>query len=188
MIFALAAGISTNYFAVLAFVPIAAGEIARIIQLALYEHSDASQPSVGALTQVWQAVDLRIWIGLALAAASLLASRSMIALSIAQFAPYAWNKVSLGQVSDSYTQMVEFVLYPLVALLAFTSVAVLLSRRSSLPDAPTFAPESTVLKRVRSSGPLLPAYEAVGVLMLMLYPFIGYVVASIHGGMLSQHS
>jgi hypothetical protein len=37
----------------------------------------------------------------------------------------------------------------------------------------------------RSRSSILPAYEAIGVLCLMAYPVLGYIVASVHGGMLS---
>lgn len=172
---ALAAGISTNYFAVLAIVPIAAGEITRSYFKARWE-------GAGFL----RALDRSIWITLFLSATPLLAFRSMIARSIAQFAPYAWNKVSLDQVADSYTEMVEIVLYPLLAILAFSIVILLISRMCSVCRTdvrPRWVGE--LVNEVRSNRPVVPVHEAVAIFFLMAYPILGYVAASIHGGMLS---
>jgi 4-amino-4-deoxy-L-arabinose transferase-like glycosyltransferase len=175
MWFALAGGIAINYFAVLAFLPIAAGEMTRSYFKARWE-------GVGFL----RALDRSIWIALFLAATPLIAFRSMIARSIAQFAPYAWNKVSLDQVADSYTEMVEIVLYPILAILAFSMVILLISRLCSVCRTdvrPRWVGE--LVNEVRSSRPVVPLHEAVAIFFLMAYPILGYVVASIHGGMLS---
>ncbi|HEX4756913.1 MAG TPA: glycosyltransferase family 39 protein [Terracidiphilus sp.] len=189
MVVALAAGISTNYFAVLAFFPIAAGECAltiiRVLEMSRQSRSDRYASRISILS----AIDLRIWLGLAIAGTSLLAYRSLIARSIAQFAPYAWNKVSLGEVADSYTEMVEIVLYPLLALFCLGIAVFFVNRRVAplcsgcrgrlLPRwlAPLFDRKHPSFA--------LPIHEAVGVLFFMLYPFIGYIVASVRGGMLS---
>jgi hypothetical protein len=119
----------------------------------------------------------------------LLAYRSLIAHSIAEFAPYAWNKVSLDQVSDSYTQMVEVVLYPILALLAFAILLRLLAHVL----APICSSCNSKLRprwiganigRMRSRI-AVPLHEGVAILFLMAYPVLGYIVASIRGGMLS---
>lgn len=164
---ALAAGISTNYFAVLAFFPVAAGETTLTILRA--RDARAVQGRLG----LWSAVDLRIWAAMALAATPLLAYRGLIAHAISQFAPYAWNKVSIDQAFDSYTEMVEIVLYPILALFVFAA-GMWMGRRQNA--APGQRPPVTLT---------IPLHEAVGVLVLMAYPLIGYVVASIRGGMLS---
>jgi hypothetical protein len=185
MCLALAAGISTNYFAVLAFLPIAAGEVARshikANEVSRMEYK-ASRQRLGFL----RAIDPGIWIALLLAATPLLAFRSLIAHSIAQFAPYAWNKVSLDQVADSYTEMVEIVLYPILAILAFRIVIRLIGRFCSVCRTdvrPRWVGE--LVNEVRSNRPVVPVHEAVAIFFLMAYPILGYVVASIHGGMLS---
>jgi len=116
MTLALAAGISTNYFAVLAFFPIAAGEAARTLVRA---HALRTENRGPLLACFWNVLDVRVWLALLVAGLPMLAFRPLIERSIAQFAPYAWNKVSLGQVSDSYTEMVEMMLYPALALFAF---------------------------------------------------------------------
>lgn len=181
MVFALAAGISTNYFAVLAFFPIAGGELALSVSRML--------ASPGPKRSLLRALDLRIWIGLALAGSSLLAYRSMIAHSIAEFAPHAWNKVSIDQVVDSYTEMVEIVLFPILALFAFALILYFVSRQL----APLSIGDRDAVSR-RWIGSVLsprswqlpvPAHEAVAIFLLMAYPILGYVVASVRGGMLS---
>jgi hypothetical protein len=191
MCLALAAGISTNYFAVLAFIPIAAGEVAR----SYFKANEASRQEFKGNRQgfgffhsidLLRVIDPGIWIALFLAATPLFAFRSMIAHSIAQFAPYAWNKVSLDQVADSYTEMVEIVLYPILAILAFSIVILLIGRFCSVCRTdvrPRWVGE--LVNEVRSSRPVVPVHEAVAIFFLMAYPIFGYIVASIHGGMLS---
>jgi hypothetical protein len=179
MIAALTAGISTSYIAVLAFLPIAAGEVALTIQ----RWRQAGRRDDSFL----HSVQMRIWAGMAIAAAPLLLYRPLIQHSIAEFAPHAWNKVSFDQVSDSYTQMVEYILFPILALLLFAIVILVLSRFCANCRAcirprwiGSLATEQAYFKRSR-----LPLHEAVAVFALMAYPFLGYMVASIHGGMLS---
>ena len=64
--------------------------------------------------------------------------RPLIARSIAQFAPYAWNKVSLDQVFDSYTEMVEIILFPILALLVVGGIVFFGegTRARSMPAVP----------------------------------------------------
>jgi dolichyl-phosphate-mannose-protein mannosyltransferase len=186
MVLALAAGISTNYFAVLAILPIAAGEVVRTLR-ALRE--SRHMQSGLARPRRFAAIDFPIWIGLFAAGSTLLAYRKMIAHAIAQFAPYAWNKVSIDQVFDSYTEMVEVVLYPILALFAFALVLFFVSRQL----APACRDCRTSLAR-RWIGSVMfpasrdlpvPAHEAAAIFALMTYPILGYVVASLRGGMLS---
>ena len=193
MVAALAAGISTNYFAVLAFLPPAAGELVRSIVR-------ARRPRPGSLVEFNRsrlrnrfraigAIDFRVWTGFAIAAAPLLAYRPLIAHSIAQFAPYAWNKVSLEQVFDSYTEMVEIILYPILALLVvggvvfFTKERVLAARGESGSRLLRRWAEA-MFARYEGRSPL-PPHEAAGVFVFMAYPICGYIIASIRGGMLS---
>ncbi len=182
MVFALAVGISTNYFAVLAFFPIACGEIVRTWRI------------FGSLRRaervsLFRAMDFRIWIGLAAAGSTLLAYRSLIAHAISQFGPYAWNKVSIDEVFDSYTEMVEVVLIPILALFAFALILYFLSRQL----APACGEWRYSLSRrwigavmfPASRESPLPLHEAAATFTLMVYPILGYIVASIRGGMLS---
>ncbi len=189
MIFALAAGISTNYFAVLAFFPIAAGECVRTILRARQSSRLSGQGGASTPASIFHAVDLRIWLGLAIAASPMLAYRSLVTRSISQFAPYAWNKVSLGQVADSYTEMVEVVLYPILALFVFSIIFFWVARRLYRLCSDCRArllPRwlERLLHRTPSNFSI-PSYEAVGVVVFMLYPILGYIIASVWGGMLS---
>ena len=193
MVVALAAGISTNYFAVLAFLPPAAGELVRsIVRARRRRPGSLVEFSRGRQRNRFRAIagiDFAVWIGFAIAAAPLLLYRPLIAHSIAQFAPYAWNKVSLEQVFDSYTEMVEVILYPILALLMlggvifFTKERVLAARgESGSRLLPRWA--EAMFARHERRSPLTP-HEAAGVFVFMAYPICGYIIASIRGGMLS---
>jgi hypothetical protein len=187
MIVALAGGISTNYFAVLAFLPIAAGELTRTM-VRFRERRGLGRATSGAATLVG-VIDFRIWLGLLIAVLPLLAYRGMIEHSIAQFSPYAWNKVSLDQVFDSYTEMVEVVLYPILALFVFW-MAVVLAAKQLAPMYKAYREDlsgrwvAVILFR-RDQGSPISLHEGVGIFALMAYPIIGYVIASVRGGMLS---
>ena len=176
MTLALAAGISTNYFAVLAFFPVAAGELTRTVLRARRQRQINDS--------VLHAVDLRLWAAFAVAATPLLLFRPLIEHSIAQFAPHAWNKVSLDQVFDSYLQMVEVILFPVVALMLLFALIAAASRRqrSTLRISQMFT-----RLHLHNAQPTLPLamHEAAAIFLLMLYPFLGYLIAKIHGGMLS---
>ena len=183
---ALAAGISTNYFAVLAFFPVAAAEFVRTV-LRVRVSRFAEDP--GRRSGIPRAIDWRIWIAFVVAASPLIAYRPLIEKSIAQFAPHAWNKVSLGQVADSYTEMVEVVLYPLLALFVMGIVVWVIARRMQRVFAT--CRERLVPRWIRpvfaefTDRFPLPVDEVAGVFCFMAYPFLGYAVASIRGGMLS---
>ena len=182
MVLALGAGISTNYFAVLAVLPIAAGELVATIRA-------LRGPGGSTRSRLVSAIHFRVWIGLALAGSTLLAYRSLISHAIAQFAPYAWNKVSLDQVFNSYTEMVEIILYPILALFVFALILLFVSRQ--------LAPACRECRQTFShrwigwvlfpetEGFRVPAHEAAAIFTLMAYPILGYIVASIRGGMLS---
>jgi hypothetical protein len=176
---ALAAGISTNYFAVLAFMPIAGGELAHTLEDLRVRYWRRSS--------ITGAVRTRIWVALTLAATPLLAFRPLIQRAIAEFSPYAWNRVSLDQVSDSYTEMVETILYPLLALFVFTVVILALSRFCSHCRAAIYPRwlGRLATHQAESRFLTLPLHETWAVFLLMTYPMLGYLVASIHGGMLS---
>lgn len=184
MTVALALGLSTNYFAVLAFLPIAAGEVTRAVRRMVGNRMAA--PLLERVRVVW---DLRIWSGLVLAALPLLVYRPLIAHSIAEFAPHAWNKVSLGQVFDSYTEMVEVMLYPVLGLFVLALLAWVsrLPFKSVCMECRSAIRPSWLARWInRRWWPIgIPAHEATGVVFLMAYPFLGYAVAMTRGGMLS---
>ena len=169
---ALAAGISSNYFAVLAFFPIAAGELVRNLEKRRFE---------------W-----RVWIAMAASGSTLLLYLPLINRAVARFSPYAWNKVDLDIAYDGYLLMVDHILWLAVALLAARLVATRCvlpaaeRREHSLLGSAWKVARNTFAARRRSPAKYgLPWHEAVAVLFLVLYPFLGYVVASIRGGMLA---
>jgi hypothetical protein len=193
MVFALALGISTNYFAVLAFLPPAFGELVRTVLRARRRRPDAPMEfrrnRRDRRPGLLGAIDLRVWIGFVVASSPLLLYRPLIAHSIAQFAPYAWNKVSLDQVFDSYTEMVEIILYPILALLMVGGIiffskerVIATSRQCRGGLLPRWA--DSIFVPYRGRTPLTP-HEAAGVFVFMAYPICGYIIASIRGGMLS---
>jgi len=112
---------------------------------------------------------------------------TLIQTSIAHFAPHAWNKVSIDQVFDSYTGMVEVILFPVVALLVLAAAVYFLARmcphcRAGLRPAWL---SRLADRHANIHGFAFPEHEITAVFLLMLYPFLGYLVASLHGGMLS---
>ena len=143
---ALAADLSSNYFGVLAFFPIAAGELLRDIRL--------------------RRIEWRVWAALAAAASVLFFYLPLINKSVATFSPYAWNKVEVGAIADSYLEMVEVILWPALALLAIGVIVYFKSKGSR-------------------GTRVMPPHESLAAFMLMLFPFLGYAIARIHGGMLS---
>ncbi len=143
---ALGAGIASNYFAVLAFFPIAAGELVRDVRRKRIEWS--------------------VWIALAVGAIPFFLFLPLINHSISQFAPHAWNKPKLEVVADSFTEMIEVVLIPSLAILAFGVLRLLGEKRDRRPA-------------------VLPGHEAVAVFTLMAYPFLGYALAVTRAGMIS---
>ncbi|WP_263416130.1 ArnT family glycosyltransferase [Terriglobus albidus] len=180
MVIALALGISTNYFAVLAFLPVAAGEVAFTLQRL---HTERWR-----MAELHSIIRPRIWLGMMLAAAPLVCYRGLIRAGISTYAPHAWNKVSLDQVFDSYTEMVEAVLYPLLALFLLVGIVRVLSRfctncRASI--RPRALGQLATEYRMRHGRQAFPTHELIAAFFLMLYPFLGYAVASIKGGMLS---
>lgn len=179
MTLALAVGVSTSYIAVLAFLPIAGGELVRTIQ-AIRTDRWREHP-------VRSAIHFPVWIALAIAAVPLLAFAPLIHRAVVEFAPYAWNKVSLDQVADSYTEMVEIILYPLLALFLFTGVILVLGKACSRCRA-AMRPQwigRLATQQARFGASTLPPHEAAATILLLAYPILGYIVASMRGGMLS---
>jgi hypothetical protein len=99
MVVALAAGISANYYCVLALFPIAAGELVRSVR--------RRELRVG------------LWAGMAVASLPLLAYLPLIRHNIAEFGPHAWNRPRVSMVGMSYLELVEGILWPGVAMAGF---------------------------------------------------------------------
>ena len=105
----LAAGISSNYFSVLAFFPIAAGEFVRDLKS--------------------RKIEWRVWSAMALGGSILLLYLPLVNKAVATFSPYAWNKVQADVIADSYVEMVEIILWPAIGLLAVGVIAKLIRLR-----------------------------------------------------------
>lgn len=179
---ALAGGLCTNYFSVLAFFPIAFGELTRTIGLAA-PRSARSRPEPPR-----QRIDWPVWIALAVAATPLLIFRHFIKTSIALYAPYAWNKVSIDGVVYGYIDIVEAVLGPLLVLMMFVIAIELLSKfcvncRTNI--RPCWIGKLASARANSGNEHLLSHPEAAAVSVLVAYPFIGFAVAWLRGGMLS---
>jgi hypothetical protein len=108
---ALAGGISSNYFAVLAFFPIAAGE--------LYRNIDRRK------------LELRVWVALAVGGLPLLFYLPLINHAINRFSPHAWNKPRIDVIADSYTEMIEYVLIPALIIFGLAVLAWMRQRRTA---------------------------------------------------------
>jgi hypothetical protein len=179
----LAAGLCANYFSVLAFIPLAVGEFSRTLQKVLVlRRKNRAEALV-------KSIDWPVWIGLALAVTPLLIFHPLIEKSIALYQPYAWNKVTFDSTNIAYLDMVEAMLYPLGALTLTSVVLWLLSqpceqcRARLLPRWILTLVNAAAQKQREAESARL--YEGMSVLTLLLYPYLGWAVASIHGGMLS---
>lgn len=117
--FVLAAGISSNYFAVLAIFPIAAGELVRALQQ--------------------RRIELRVWIALFLGGLPIFLYLPLINRAVTQFAPYAWNRPSWGIVNHSYNLLLDATV-DFVFILLEAAVVVYLYRRygDSRKSTPVF--------------------------------------------------
>jgi len=111
MAVALACGLSSNYYGVLAFFPIAAGEFYRFITTRKFHPG--------------------VWLAMFLATLPLLAYRPLIHANLTEFGPHAWNKPQLSMISDSYLVIVEGIIWPVLILFAIY----LWKRRSSNPTS-----------------------------------------------------
>src|SRR6202000_2060145 len=142
---ALALGLSSNYYGVLAFSPIAAGEAVRALRQPLAA-TGARRIQPGA------------WIAMAVAALPLLAYLPLIRHDITEFTPHAWNHPRAGMVFDSYLELVEGIFWPVLGFTLFVAWKVFME--SPFPAA----------SRKRCPVQL---YEAAALIVLMLYPILG---------------
>ncbi len=93
-------GISSNYYGVLAFFPIAAGEATFAVK-----------------RQQWRP---GVWLALFVGALPLLAYLRLIRHNIAEFAPHAWNRPRTSMIWLSYFELVEGVFWPVLLLTLYT--------------------------------------------------------------------
>jgi len=89
---ALAAGVSSNYYCVLTFFPIAVGEV------------------VG---RKWRP---GVWLAMVVASLPMIAYLPLIRHNIAEFGPHAWNRPHWSMLAMSYLELVEGIFWPVLAL------------------------------------------------------------------------
>ncbi len=179
---ALALGLCANFFSVLAFVPIAAAEGVRTLLT-----DEGSLSLEGSRRGFVHAVRWPVWIALAIAGTPLLIFRSVASHAIALYAPYAWNKVAFAAVPLSYEDMVGRVGYFVWGLFALAFLLGLIRALAPQLDR-SFSPQwmvALVDAPADAVRPLLTLPEAAAVSMLLAYPLLGFLMASLHGGMLS---
>jgi len=109
---ALAAGVSSNYYGVLAFFAIAGGEI-----------------SFALTARKWRP---GAWLAMFVASLPLLGYLRLIHANIAEFGPHAWNKPQPSMISDSFVVIVEGIVWPVLGLSAF---ALWKARSGRIPGA-----------------------------------------------------
>jgi hypothetical protein len=96
----LALGLSSNYYGVLALLPIAAGEATLAIR------TRRLRPAA--------------WLALLAGALPLLVYRPLIRHNLAEFGPHAWNRPHIDMLSDSYLVLVEGLVWPVISLAVYT--------------------------------------------------------------------
>jgi hypothetical protein len=119
--------------------------------------------AAGEAVEAWRVRPFRpgVWIGLALGALPLLAFLPLIHHNIAEFAPHAWNRAGQGWfLLQSYAELSDGAVWPVLALGAWA----LWRRRGELLD----------------DRPL-----GAAVIVLLLYPLLGFAVAVAGAGMIS---
>ncbi|MGI4758187.1 MAG: hypothetical protein ACRYGF_15230 [Janthinobacterium lividum] len=169
MTLSLALGVCTNYFAILALIPIGIGELVRYFA----RHRIGGSASASTLP---------VWSGLLASLLPLILFRRLIEQAIAQYSPYAWNHVSLQGLLDCYTETVESTLLPLLLLF---SVAAVLLFVAPITNSLGRHRSASYVQRFRAGSFGVPLHEAAAVLALMAYPVFAFAIASVHGGMLS---
>jgi hypothetical protein len=152
---ALALGISSNYYGVLAFFPIALGEAVRNVRARRF------QPGA--------------WVAMAVAATPLIAFLPLIRHSISEFVPYAWNRTQTGMMVESYLELVEGVFWPVLALALYAAWKGWKASDSEGSRQPA-----------RGATLLLRPHEATALATLILYPVLGYLVATGGAGMIGS--
>ena len=197
---ALAIGLSSNYYGVIAFFPIAIGETIRSLQLRKFNP--------------------RIWLALAVGALPLPFYLPLIRTGIATYAPHAWNKTNPSILFFAYAEIVEFIFWPILALALAAAIKHSVKHpgtRNKTTGAldqypgglgedlggPSFAPSAkgglrsvnspTIVSRLSGMKdvphhPHLPLHELAAIATLILYPFLGYLIAIAGAGMISPRS
>jgi hypothetical protein len=95
----LALAIASSYYGVLAFFPIALGELIRVVRMRRLEAGTWLAMIAGGLPLLW--------------------FLPLIRRNLAEFGPHAWNRAHPGMIADSYLQLVEGVFWPVLGLALF---------------------------------------------------------------------
>jgi hypothetical protein len=142
---ALALGLSSNYYGVLAFFPIAFGEAVRTLRLRRLEPGT--------------------WLAMAAAALPLGAFLPLIRHNLAEFGPHAWNRPRAGMIVESYLVLVEGVLWPVLGVALYAAWK-RFKRPAALPEsasaAPALQPHETAAFAVLLLYPILGFLVALG--------------------------
>ncbi len=96
---ALAGAVSSNYYGVLAAVPVAAGELARM--------------------RLTKRMDAGVWIAMVFGLSPLFWYLPLIRHDLAEFGPHAWNRPAPGMVGSSYVELVEAIFWPTLLLAGY---------------------------------------------------------------------
>ena len=190
MVAAIALGLSSNYYGVLALFPIALGEAFRAVRRFPGVNPAAGRVRFAAGVRSFQP---GVWLALPVAALPLLAFLPLIRHNIAEFAPHAWNRPRAGMIVASYLELVEGIFWPVFALALYAAWK--LWRDFAIPAttscAPSFQhslPKAGVPpehpRDAAHQSPLQP-HEAAALAVLILYPILGFSVALGGGGMIS---
>lgn len=117
----LAAGLSSNYYAVLAFFPIGAGELVRAIET--------------------RRLEFRVWLALLAGGLPIFFYLPLIHGAVARFAPHAWNRTRVDTITDTYVLMIEVILWPALALLTAGVVTWMFQRKCRERALPSVLPD-----------------------------------------------
>jgi hypothetical protein len=188
MAICLAAGLSSNYYGVLAFFPIALGELSHTV----FPVEAWGFSRVKTLGKREGAFAPAVWLALLLAAIPLYFYLPLIRHNIAEFTPHAWNRPRLSMVGLSYFELVEGPLWPVLFLALF----LLIRRARSSERRPPLLPDgvedargisSPLVRSTLSNRTPHPSItpELVALLTLLAYPLLGYAIALAGAGMIS---
>ncbi len=143
---ALVMGLSSNYYCVLAFFPIAVGEI------------------------VGRRLRVGVWLAMAVASLPLIAYLPLIRHDIAEFGPHAWNRPQISMLGMSYLELVEGIFWPVLGLGIW---AIWRAKEKTNTEGAEVSRRNT---------------EMAAVVVLLVYPFLGYAIAVGGAGMISPRS
>ncbi len=111
---ALAGAVSSNYYGVLAVLPVAAGELAQ--------------------ARLSKKMDAGVWVAVVFGLSPLFWYLPLIRHNLAEFGPHAWNRPALGMIGASYLELVEAIFWPAALLAGYAVRKRLVSFRVPRPE------------------------------------------------------